>query len=418
MAKASEQRINLSTLRKVGYFRLGCCLLIGLIGAWLIFALAVSGITRVKSPEIALMFVPADSTALAERADQLLLANLQSPPPLVRELALASLRGQAINPKALRILGFYADLTGNNAYAEILMQLSARQSRRETGTQLWLIEAAARKNDDRIALTHYDIALRTEPDLQAVLFPRLLAAIEDRQIRLVMRPFIRQENNWAVSFLSYANANSKNLPALVELVLETGGLPNGQNADNQRIGLMQRLVSDGYFSDVPRVYLKMPGAKAARLANPSFVFSDLDSRYGPVGWQLTDRPDAGGSFNENVGAKSPALSVFANSGTTYTIATRLLFLAPGSHIFSAKLTELQLGERGFLRWQLRCLKGLHPQPIWSIDSVAKAMKANITIPSNCTVQSLELIVSGGQGQTGLEAKIASISINTVRNNQP
>jgi hypothetical protein len=48
--------------------------------------------------------------------------------------------------------------------------------------------------------------------------------------------------------------------------------------------------------------------------------------------------------------------------------------------------------------------------LWSIDSITSTLKARFTIPANCPVQYLSLIASGGNGQTGMEATIGSVSI--------
>jgi hypothetical protein len=286
MAKPKILSRLAKTIRKAWTFRIGLLLLLGLVGAWFAFALAVSGVTRTKNPQIALSFIPNESTALAARADQLFFANPSKPPKEARELALTSLRQQALNARALRLLGYYADAQGDNLKADALVRQAAKLSRREAGAQLWLIEANARKGDTEQTLVHYDIVLRTKPDTQILLFPRLLAAIEDADVRAALKPYIRKERGWAGGFLFYANGNSKNLPALVDLIAETGGIPDRESAHNQELGLLSRLVTEKYFSDARRLYLQMDAAKAARLTSAAFDPSDRGGRFGPMGWQM------------------------------------------------------------------------------------------------------------------------------------
>jgi hypothetical protein len=180
MARTKKKSASwLSRLKAIGIARLLICAIVGVTGAWLALALAISGATRIKAPAAALSFVPNESVALASRADQIFFANPKAPPLEVERLAQAALLHQAINPKALRLLGYVAETKGDSVIAEKYVRMAAKLSRREPGAQLWLIEAAARTGNIPQTLVHYDIALRTKPDTQTILYPRLLSAIED-----------------------------------------------------------------------------------------------------------------------------------------------------------------------------------------------------------------------------------------------
>ncbi len=395
--------------RTVGIAKILILALLGLVGAWFAAALAISGVTRIKAPHTALMAMPNESVALASYADQIFFANPKNPPREVELLARRALEIQAINTKALRVLGYVADAKGDTEAAEKYIRMAAKLSRREPGAQLWLVEASARKGNVAQTLVHYDIALRTKPDTQTILFPRLLNAIEDREIRVALKPYIRAENGWASAFLSFANTNSKNLPVLVDLIVETGGLADGEKAKSQELGLLGSLVAESLFADARRLYLQMPGAKTVRLTSAAFDESDRDSRFGPMGWQLLENPDAGGSFIGSSGERWTRLEVYANFSTTRPVASKLLYLKPGKYLFSARLANLDRGDGGFLRWQLRC-PAIGGAPVWTFDSINVSLRAELMVPANCPVQFLDLIASGGKGQTGLEATIASVSL--------
>lgn len=409
MARPKKSNALLATLRTIGIARILILTLLGLVGAWFAGALAISGVARIKAPQTALLAMPNESAALASRADQIFFANPKTPPRAVELLARQAIENQAINAKALRVLGYVADTKGETETAEKYVRMAAKLSRREPGAQLWLIEVSARKGDVAQTLVHYDIALRTKPDTQTILFPRLVNAIEDREIRTALKPYIRAENGWATAFLYFANANSKNLPVLVDLIIETGGLIDEESAKSQELGLLGRLVAESYFADASRLYLQMPGAKPARLTSAAFDASDRDARFGPMGWQLLEDPDAGGGFTGSGSDQLTRLAIFANSATTRPVATKLLYLTPGKYLFSARLANLDRGDGGFLRWQLRC-PAISGAPAWTIDSINASLRAEMMVPANCPVQFLDLIASGGKGQTGLEASIASVSL--------
>jgi hypothetical protein len=411
MARASKHNVIMARLREVGFVRIALCTLIGLAGAWFALGLAISGITRIRAPQAALAFVPSESMALASQADQLFFASPRNPPPEASQLALKALEEQAINAKALRILGYTADARGDDVQAERYVRMAARLSRREPGAQLWLIEASARNGDIAQTLVHYDIALRTKPDTQTILFPRLLSAIEDPKIRSALKPYIRGDNHWATGFLNFANNSSQNPLPLVDLIVETGGLADVETAKSQELALLSRLVAESFFNEARRLYLQMPDARPARLTSAAFNTSDRDAHFGPMGWQLIDDPDAGGGFSGSEDGRRTSLSLFANSATTRPVATKLLYLKPGSYLFSAQLSNLNRGDGGFLRWQLRC-PAIPARPVWTIDSINASLRASFSIPANCPVQFLDLIASGGKGQTGLEATVASVAITS------
>jgi hypothetical protein len=388
------------------------CSLIGITGAWFALTLAISGVTRIKAPQAALAFMPSESTALAAQADQLFFASANNPPRAVSQLALKALEEQAINAKALRILGYAADARGDSVEADRYVRMAARLSRREPGAQLWLIEASARNGNIAQTLVHYDIALRTKPDTQTILFPRLLAAIEAPGIRTALKPYIRANSDWAAGFLYFANSNSKNLPALVDLIVETRGLTDIENAKRQELELLSRLVAENFFTEAQRLYLQMPDARPTRLTSAAFDVSDRDARFGPMGWQLIDDPNAGAGFMGKAAEQLTSLSLFVNSATTRPVASKLLYLKPGKYLFSVRLSNLDRGDGGFLRWQLRC-PAIPAAPVWAIDSINTSLRASFTIPVDCQVQFLDLIASGGNGRAGLEATVTSITINAI-----
>ncbi len=399
----------LDAIKATGAIRIATFSFLGIVGAWFAFALAVSGVTRIKAPAAALAVMPGESVALASRADQLFLANPQNPPLEVKRLALKGLESQPINPKALRLLGYIEDAGGNSKKAEAYVRMAAKLSRREAGAQLWLIEASAREGDIRQTLVHYDIALRTKPDTQNMLFPRLVNAIEDPEIRAALKPYIRSENGWGANFLSVAISTSKDLSALTRLILETGGLSDPDEARTQEVALIGRLVSERYFGEARQIFLQMPGAQATKLSSTAFSSSDRDARFGAIGWQAINDPDAGGGFSDN--GKRIALSVFANSSTTRPVAIKLLYLKPSNYILDVRISNIDRGNGGFLRWELRCPDAGGGKILWSVDSITASLMARFNIPAGCPVQYLNLIASGGNGQTGLEATISSVTIS-------
>lgn len=414
MARRSHSRRRGSPVRQLSVRHLPIGRIVGfgalgMVGAGLALALAISGVTRASNPATALRFMPNEALALAFRADELLLANPTKPPRETRTLALAALRQQSLNSKALRVLGYYATAQRDEKLGGALIRAAAGQSRRDAFTQFWLIEDSVQRGNVAEALEHYDIALRTRPGTYTTLFPILLGALDDPQIRRALSPYIHNDRVWAPLFLVHATANSNNLPALVDLILESGGLGDLEAAHRQNVELLQRLVTDKAFGDARRLYLHMPGASAIRLADAQFALSDRQARFGPLGWQVIAGPDSGATFTE-AADKHTTLSLFANAATTATVATKLLYLRPGDYDFAARLSKLEKGEAAFIRWQLRCPANGGERPVWALDNVAQAAQATLTVPADCPVQFLEILAVGGSGQNGMDATIDEVSL--------
>ena len=392
--------------RDISIFRFALLLVLGFVGMGAVFGITMSGVTRSKNPEIALKFVSGDGVALANLADQTYTQSFTNPPDKVRKLALAALRKQAINPKALRNLGYLSDAKGKPAKAEQLIRMAAKLSRRETGAQMWLIEAEARKGNTRQTLAHYDIALRTKPETQEIFFPRLVAAIEDPEIRDALKPFFSAEASWTVNFLYFAVATSEAPSTVVDLIIETGGVRDPQASREQQVVLLNRLVRVGDYANLKRFFLTIPGSNRRSLVNAGFAASDLTERFGPLSWQITGDADAGGGFATATANQRPVLSVFANSGITRTVARKTMYLKPGQFKFDAKLANVNENGDGYIRWQISCRTKTGDELVWSKDSARTMSGDTITLPSTCLVQLFEIVVSGGSLQGSFEATIA------------
>ncbi|MDT9096849.1 hypothetical protein RSW32_26335, partial [Escherichia coli] len=76
-----------------------------------------------------------------------------------------------------------AQLHGDVGAARRLFAYGQRLSRRDNSTQLWAIEDAVARNDIPDVLRHYDVALRTSPNLADILYPVLASASADPAIR-------------------------------------------------------------------------------------------------------------------------------------------------------------------------------------------------------------------------------------------
>jgi hypothetical protein len=411
MARKAKNKGSPRVMPRFRVARLAAAAALALVGGWLAFTLAVAGVTRIKNPQAALSFMPSDSTALAARADQILLANPAKPAKSIGTLARKALIGQAINPKALRQLGYMADARGDQRQALKLVNMSAKLSRRDSYAQLWLIEYYAQADDTATTLRHYDIALTTKLDVSALLYPRLDVAVSDADVRTALVPYLRNDRPWMSNFVWHAINSETDLGSLVSLIAEAKGLSKSDTSQRQLLALLSKLTVQKRFAEAQQIFGLILGSQRALLTNPAFADSDRDGRFGAMGWVIADDPSAGGGFFSKKGSGAPALSLFANSGTTRIVASRLLFLAPGNYQFSTTLSRIERGDGGYLQFQLRCLEGAVAAPFWVMNVATKSANGPVVVPSNCGAQSLDIVASGGQGQLGLEGVVGKLRLS-------
>jgi hypothetical protein len=265
--------------------------------AWLSFIHAVANITWDRNPDVALRYVPDHPLALSRKADDMF-AEKQDPATLAKVEAMAkqSLRGGALNPVAIRLLGYVADVRGDAKKARELMLLSHKVSRRDFGTQLWLIEDAVARGDKKQALYHYDIAMRTTPSSFPILFPTLTGALSDPEVRVALAPIVRQAPIWLPSYLSEAINTVENPANLADVLVKAGGLPEEEVYQNLSNALLGQLAAKNKFPAFRQYYLTLNGSKPAAFQSAALTKDTVNVRYPALGWQVVENVGIGGSF--------------------------------------------------------------------------------------------------------------------------
>lgn len=383
--------------------------------AWLSFVHAVANVTWQQNPDMALRFVPDHPLALSRKADELF-AEKQDPATLAKVEAMAkeSLRGGALNPVAIRLLGYVADVRGDEKKARELMLLSHKVSRRDFGTQLWLIEDAVARNDKRQALYHYDIAMRTTPSSHALLFPTLIGALNDPEVRVGLAPYVKRAPEWLPAFLGQAIGTIENPANLADVLVKAGRLPDNDTYRSQSNLLLTQLAAKGRFPAFRQYYLSLRGSGAATFGSAALDKNSVNLRYPAAGWQIVDSPGIGGAFSEADKAGRHSLNAFAGSGERGELMRKYLFLKPGNYRFAAQYEAQDGAPDSDIRWELTCVSAKPPVSLWvSNQAVAKGRSGDVqdfAIGADCPSQMLQLQLAGGSGQLGAELTIRSVAV--------
>ena len=389
-----------------------------MLGLWLVvlvgsaIAVVCSGMAaglRDRRPAVALQFFPSDARALSRIADTTLLVEdwRLRDPSKPRRYARAALARDATLPAAWRVLGL--TLPDRTALSIKLLETAQRLSRRDAPTQLALIELAVGRGDILGALGHYDILLRISSAYDAVLFPTLVGASTEPQIRQVLGEQLLRAPMWRRRFLAYmVNAAT---PYQVQADLFSAIAKGGKAFPDSDIVASQATNSalGGQYAIARHLFgLVAPGEVAQRLRNGNF---EKDGGVPPFDWQY----DTDGALTVAVASFGPGrrLEIISERGDGARAARQLLFLTPGRYRLAAQFGKIEGEPAGSLYMTMTCADA--GTPLLTINTQPKAGRAAgiVSVPSGCTVQWLELGMRQDPNGTRSAAWVDDVAIDRV-----
>jgi hypothetical protein len=373
---------------------------------------AVVNATRVANPQTALAIDAGDAIALAQQADNRWGKAAAAGDQIdLYSQARRSIAGQAVNPRAVRLLAFSADLRGNRRVALLANNAAARLSRRESGAQLWLMEHDVERNDVPAVLKRYNVLLSTNGTMRDALYPKLALALSDPQIRDAFVPFVRQNPIWLPGFLSTA-IYQPNPDALSYAIRQAGGLTKDEANQVFNMALLGQLFAKQKFAEGRAFFRSLPGSNARLLTSAALTNAAFEPKFAPVSWVLTSDSSVGATVEKT--SETRAINAFALSGATGIAASKYLFLPPNTYRLDSahKITSPSPNARA--TWVLRCLSSADQPTVYQFDIIRPARSepppAQVTIPPDCTVQRLELTLAGGDDARGLELQVSQVNV--------
>jgi hypothetical protein len=368
--------------------------------------------TRAANPETALLFDRRDAVAMALNADgRWSKAVVEGITIDVAPVARQSLGRFAANPRALRLLGYDVDAHGDHELAERLNQLAVRLSRRETAAQLWRLEASVEKNELTAILECYDILLRTNTNIRAQLYARLLSALSDPEIRNEFIPYIRKAPVWLPGLIDHARTVS-NPDDLSSAIRQAGGLPKTTTYQSLAAGLLNQLFVKERFAEAAAFYASLPNSDIRILTSTAFSNAQVDSKFAPATWSLESSSSVGAVFGKS--GESNIIRAYALPGASGIAAYKFLFMRPGVYrLSSAQIVTTPSGNSNGT-WAVRCYSAKGQFFVHESEIVRSGKGVVLSqpffIPMNCITQRLELKLNGGDDSAGLELNVQSIKM--------
>ncbi|WP_326524818.1 hypothetical protein [Sphingomonas sp.] len=374
---------------------------------------AAVGYLANTAPAVALRLDGGDPVVLLTDMEQQLLMSRGADlsPAELRDRGRQILGGAPLSVGGLRLMGIAAAAQGNARDALKLMHLATRVSRRDLGTNAWMIEERVSAGDVAGALDRYDLALSTDQRAPAVLFPVLTAALGEPQIATAFMPWIGRERPWMPSFLEYAIANGEAPAALADLILKRGGLPRAAAYRPLDTLLLRRLEVARQYSTAYRYALSLPGVRPSVMTDPGFTRDTLDSRLAPLTWQLSNPSDTRAQQDDD-----GRVAVFAQPNANGVAAIRFLFLKPGTYRFHYTVEPVPNLDPVSLSWEMRCAPR-HEDLAWRQEvpasDEARKLTSSIAIPARCPVQQMSLVATGRDSQSEGGVRVGPLVLDTV-----
>lgn len=374
---------------------------------------SLAWVLRGRDPEAALRFAPNDAAILATVAARTAQSQIGSPPARAQAArqARAALLREPGNVSAAATLGLIAAADGKPSVARAFFAYSAQRSRRNLSTQLWLIEDAVARDSVPDALSHYDIALRTSSSAPAILFPVLISAIGDPQIRAGLIPVFRRAPSWKDAFEIALAQQTRDFPAAANLfaMMAAGGVAPSAASENI---LLSNMVTAGQIDGAWRYYrLRHPQSDPLQPRNAAF--SPAGSDGSPFDWGLVNDNGISSSLGGGGERRGGALSFTVSPSIAGVVAQQVQKLPAGRYRLSGHSRAIRQEAKDYLRWDILCSDGrpLGRAVIAASDAAPAAFAADFEVPANCSAQLLRLVALPSDDVAGITGQMLDIRIS-------
>lgn len=375
----------------------GLVLLVGVFAVRHSLGLALSD----RRPEIALQIDGENAFVRADAAKALLRSGDPEDRRKAYGLAQGALARDAGNVTALSALGISSD---DAAEVTGAFNASARLSRRDLPTRLWLIETAVARGDVVGALTHYDIALRTNRSAPSVLFPVLVEAAADGELRPEIARMLSNRPPWGALYLQQlAQSGDRQGAADLFIRLKRRGIDTGRDAD---AALYARLIEINAYDTAWDLYAAgHPGSDRNNVRNPRFA--EQPAAPTPFDWQVAENEFVNTRL-ELIGDGQGNLVFATAAGEGGEAANQLLVLEPGS--YRIEIVAGAIASDGAAPYLSIICRGSGQSIVRQPLRAGGSARARFAVPSGCPAQTLNLTVPAASSLGTVEGTVRQLRI--------
>lgn len=326
--------------------------------------------------------------------------------------AIRVLEREPLSYRALRQLGIYYVMAGEQSRGRELVAMSTKLTRRDALGQMWLADSSARLGDLDGALRAFDIVIRTQPEAREVAFGAMSGALADPRFRASFVKLAATNPPWLSPFVAFAIGTSKRPADLADVLSQLQPLSKSILPEKEAGTLLSRLTSEAPIENARDLYLLLPGARRATLTSISFPNAEEAFRYSPFGWEVFDNAGVqafGSGKNADV-----VIEALVLPGYRGTAARKLLFLPKGTHRWkgTASLTDMSQGASAAMGLYCYVAPGQ-----WSRTADFRLREGtnqfDFQVPGDCRAQLLSLDLAGSENQNDSAMTLRSMQLQMV-----
>lgn len=363
-------------------------------------------------PKRAATLAPGNGVLTAASAQDMFLRRpVSGPRSRAAQLARKALLDDPTAVEALVVLGFQAQLRGDQALSDRIFAYATRLSRRELRPQIWAIEEAVSRGDIARALRHYDIALRTSSEAPSILYPTLAAALAEPRIRASLLRIMGTDPVWAQSFVVFVATSGIEPEGGISFLLEGRSLDLPVN-DDLRASLVNALVARNKPSQAWAYYKTYrPEADRRRSRDPFFILS-AETR---AAFDWTSGVDPGLSAAILNDGRRGMVDFSVPPGAGGVLLEQKQLLPAGAYIIEGASSGVEQPQRSRPYWVLICQDGRELGRVVLPNSSLRggSFSGRFTVPKDCGIQTLALIVRATDDIAGVSGQIKRAQLMPV-----
>jgi hypothetical protein len=390
----------------------GCTAAAMLCGSLVTTATAV---WRYDRPERVLRLDGNNGPALAALAQFRLADGGLERPQVQREIEMLARRAIAdtpLNPTAMTALATARAAQKGPSASYPLFRASDRQSRRNAGTQMWLIEYEASADRADRALRHYDVMLRVQPETGEVLFPIMGSAVSDQRLWSAFAPYFRAPPPWFADFFRKAVITPGSAAPLAMISGGSGRLPDTPLMRGLQTQLLGQLVAEGNFTEAVWFAGKLRDGGRHRLDTVALDTAGVDQNWVPFAWQAPSTTTISTSFEPRDGGRY-RIRTTAGAGSAGLAARRVVMLSPGRYALRANGKQLAASPADLADFSIRCLRS--NQILGGLRVLGRRATTDgdgsFTIPPGCLAQELLLVIETDRTSDGLDLAVEDVAVS-------
>lgn len=304
----------------------------GAIALWIATGATLNLTVARQAPAFVEAWWPAGVTAKVAEGQQQL-ASLSKLPKAAVDRISAGLRDAALrdptDTDALSTLAAFEESRSGTNRARPLFEASEAVSRRNTLTELWLIEDAVRRGGVDDVIKHYNRAMLVSNDARALIIPVLGKASSDPSVLKELLPVLARRPLWWKAYILELGKDGDSAATMVAALRATR--PDMRNPEEASLAqlVLRRMVAlkAGPAAVLAANSLEGLSGSARSLRDGGF---ETPGNALPFAWWLRDEGSIR-AYRDTVPNGSTGLRLSTSSGSGGGVAQQLIGLRPGRY---------------------------------------------------------------------------------------